>query len=128
MRLELGPDLIRSIRLDDDPTLVETPAQLPLVELLQRVDLGRDDAGDRTFDWDALAELLVVAYKERQVVAEDQRKMRLKVVALWDEEEVLDVTDLAIRVTSVAGDEWVYRIGEFDQNGFRLTLTGERNY
>lgn len=116
------------LRLSDDPLLSEIPAQLPKVTFLQRTVTGRDDDGNREMGWGELGELLVVAMENREVVAEDIRRLQVKITALWNDGVVLDATELAFRMDSIAGLDGVFRlVGKYEQNGFRLMLTGVRN-
>lgn len=115
------------LRLDDDPAIAELPAQLPRITLLERSAIGRTEDGQRVFDWSELGEMLVVSYHEQVIpVSDEVVRHRVKLTFLWDEEDVLDSNDLAFRIDAEQGNLGVYRIQEFDQNGFRIKMTGER--
>lgn len=115
------------IRVDSDVTRVGSQAQLPKITLLQRAVVGKTADGERVFDWVVLAsDLTVVTYEQREVIVADVRRLQLELTAVWEDETVLDATDLAFRMESVAGEDHLYRINQYEQNGFRLELKAER--
>jgi hypothetical protein len=123
-----------ALQLDDDLIRGEIPAQLPALALLQRQVVGRTEEGNRLFDWVVLGEMLTVSYTERQLAPvgpggsrDDVVRYRCQLVALWDDPEVLDPVDLGVRIVGNDGDFHVFKVTEWEQNGFRITLTGERH-
>jgi len=124
--LDRKKPLTTPLRLSDDPQLLETPNQLPIIDLLERSTTGRDSDGNRMFGWELLAEgMTVVTYEQREVVVDDVAKLTCKVVCLW-RDPIVEGKELGLRMDSVHGEEGIWRVLEYSQNGFRLTFTGER--
>ena len=113
------------IKLDDDLDLQVVPDQLPHLTLKRRDVVGRDDDGKRVFDWVTVGTFDTVSMEARQVVVNDVNRLRVEVVILYDG-PLLEVENLSFTLDSHHGQEQVYRITDHSQNGFRLTLTGER--
>ena len=125
-RIKLGrPATQRALRLDDSPHTTEIGDQLPEIELVRRTVVGRDADGSRVWGWETFATTIAVSYEERRHTSDDLIVLRVRAVVLFDG-DLPDPTEVGFKISTVAGDEAVYRLSAHEWNGFRLQLEGER--
>jgi len=93
--------------------------------LYRRETIGRDDDGNRIFDWVAFDEATVVTYDDISVDTPDEIiRTRVKVVALYPG-EMLDMNGVAFTIDSDPGPATFYRVTHFEQNGQKLVMEAE---
>jgi len=114
-----------NIKLDSDAGDA-MPGQTPTAVLLKRVQTGRDQDGNRVFDWVEFDSVEIVEMDQRTVIEDEQTLIQFTATFLHPNEFLEPAGGVAVRMLSDLGVEELFRITEYRQDSIRLIVEGEK--